>query len=242
MAGRGTADTATDPLNSVMWQQMHERLLGGAPVVFDERVRVSLPRSAEDSMNLPLWVDASELGEVQRLILFAELNPIPKVLEMEPLKAAPRIGLRIKVQQTTPVRAAAMTPDGVWHVGGGLVDAAGGGCTAPSVGSSSSDWAEHLGEVSARLWQRRDYSRLRARLIHPMDTGLVDGIPAFYLESLELRDPGGALLARLSLYEPVAENPLLTLDLPKVNQVTLQGRDNNGNPLQARVYLNQFGE
>jgi sulfur-oxidizing protein SoxY len=225
-----------------MWQEMHKRLLDSAPVVFDPRVRVEMPQAAEDSMNLPVWVDASALGEVERLIVFAELNPIPKVLEMEPLRVVPRIGLRIKVQQSTPVRAAALTPDGIWHVGGAWVDAAGGGCTAPSLGSGSADWAERLGEVSARLWARGEQSRLRARVIHPMDTGLVAGIPAFYLERLELYDPDGALLTRLALYEPIAENPLLTLDLPRLTLVALRGRDNNGNPIAANVRLGTAAE
>lgn len=236
------AESKTDPLNSVMWNEMHERLLKGAPVVFDPRVRVEAPEAAEDSMNLPLWVDASALGEVQRLMIFAELNPIPKVLEMEPLRAPARIGLRIKVQQATPVRAAALTADGVWHLGGALVDAAGGGCTAPSLGSGSADWAERLGEVSARLWPRQDYSRLRIRIIHPMDTGLVSGIPAFYLEALEIHDKAGGLITRLKLFEPVSENPLLTFDLPEIDQVTLAGRDNNGNPVSARVWSGVSGK
>jgi sulfur-oxidizing protein SoxY len=242
LANTRAPETLGDPLDSVMWSEMHQRLLDGAPVVFDERVRVQVPPAAEDSMNLPLWVDASALGKVRRLMLFAELNPIPKVLEMEPLRAAPRIGVRIKVQQATPVRAAALTEDGVWHVGGALVDAAGGGCTAPSLGSGSADWAERLGEVRARLWRRQDYSRLRARVIHPMDTGLVAGIPAFYLETLEVRDDQERPITRLALYEPVAENPLLTLDLPVVKRISLQGRDNNGNPVTARVMQGVIAE
>jgi sulfur-oxidizing protein SoxY len=235
MADRLLAATPDDPLDSVMWQQMHEGLLKGEPVVFDERVQVEAPEEAEDSLHLPLWVDASALGEVRRLLVFAELNPIPKVLEMEPLRAPARIGLRIKVQQSTPIRAAALTPDGVWHLGGVLVDAAGGGCTAPSLGSGSSDWAERLGEVSARLWQRDGYSRLKARVIHPMDTGLVAGIPAFYLEHVEIRDEAQRLVTRLALFEPISENPVLTLDLPKVQRISLKGRDNNGNPVAAMV-------
>ncbi|MES9926987.1 MAG: quinoprotein dehydrogenase-associated SoxYZ-like carrier [Candidatus Thiodiazotropha sp. 6PDIVS] len=240
--GISSAEENHDPLDSVMWFEMHKRLLNSEPVVFDDRVDVFAPAVAEDSLNLPVWVDATALGKVQRLMIFAELNPIPKVLEMEPVKAAPRIGVRIKLQQATPVRAAAQTEDGVWHVGGILVDAAGGGCTAPSLGSGSSDWADRLGEVSARLWSRQDYTRLRAHIIHPMDTGLVAGIPAFYIEQLELLDIGGDLISRISLYEPVGENPLLTLDLPKLNQLTLEGRDNNGNPVAALISRESDGE
>lgn len=236
------ATSTADPLQSVMWKEMHEHLLGGEPVQFDDRVKVIAPSDAEDSMNVPVLVDATALGRIERIVVFAELNPIHKVLEMEPLQADARIGFRIKVQQATPVRAAALTEDGVWHVGGRVVEAAGGGCTAPSLGSGKADWASRLGEVSGRLWLGEDSTRLRMRVMHPMDTGLVAGIPAFYIEDLEIHDDKGAVLARLLLFEPVSENPVLTLDLPKVNRVALRGRDNNGNPVLARVSTSGVGE
>ncbi|MCG7957857.1 MAG: hypothetical protein JAY69_02210, partial [Candidatus Thiodiazotropha taylori] len=68
--GLVAAEAPADPLNSVMWHEMHQRLLDGAPVVFDERVQVSAPAVAEDSLNLPLWIDATALGEVERLLVF----------------------------------------------------------------------------------------------------------------------------------------------------------------------------
>ncbi|MEW8467924.1 MAG: quinoprotein dehydrogenase-associated SoxYZ-like carrier [Candidatus Thiodiazotropha sp.] len=224
-----------DPLDSTMWQDMRRTLLGDAPVVFDDRIRVLAPGDAEDSMNVPVLVDASALGEVTRLLVFAELNPIHKVLEMEPLKAKPLVGFRIKVQQATPIRAAALTPDGMWHVAGRIVDAAGGGCTVPSLGSGNSDWASRMGEVLGRLWSCKGSSRLRLRIMHPMDTGLVPGIPAFHIDQLDFLDASGERLSRLFLYEPVAENPVLTLDLPQRDSVTVLGADNNGNPIEAII-------
>jgi len=235
------APSPADPLRSFMWEEMHKHMLGSEPYEFDNRVKVIAPPDAEDSMNVPVLVDASALGRVNRIVVFAELNPIHKVLEMEPLQADARIGFRLKVQQATPVRAAALTEDGVWHVGGRIVEAAGGGCTAPSLGSVNADWASRLGEVSGRLWLSEDKARLRMRIMHPMDTGLVAGIPAFYIEDLELRDEHGAVLTRLFLFEPVSENPVLTIDLPKVNRVALRGRDNNGNPVIARVSTSAAG-
>lgn len=218
-----------------MWQDMRRTLLQGAPVVFDDRVQVLAPVDAEDSMNVPVLVDASALGEVSRLLVFAELNPIHKVLEMEPLKAKPLVGFRLKVQQATPIRAAALTADGKWHVGGRIVDAAGGGCTVPSLGSGDSDWADRIGEVTGRLWSSKGSTRLRMRIMHPMDTGLVPGIPAFHIDQLVFLDASGEQLSRLSLFEPVAENPIITLDLPQRDSVTVVGGDNNGNPIEARL-------
>lgn len=237
-----TEEVSTDPLDSVMWKEMQRSLLGDGPVVFDDQVRVLLPGDAEDSMNVPVLVDATALGEVTRLLVFAELNPIHKILEMEPHQSKPLIGFRIKVQQATPVRAAALTPDGQWHVGGHIVEAAGGGCTAPSLSNDNEDWASRMGEVSGRLWPGDQSTRLRMRIMHPMDTGLVSGIPAFFINRLELQDNAGDLLTRLFLFEPVSENPVITLDLPKLNMVTVRGEDNNGNPVQARVLAGLSGE
>ena len=40
-----------------------------------------------------------------------------------------------------------------------------------------------------------------------MDTGLAPGIPAFYLESLAVRDGDARDLGQIDLFEPVSENP-----------------------------------
>ncbi len=230
--------SVADPLNSPMWNEMHQRLLGGDAVVFDERVRVIAPVSAENSLNVPVKIDASAIADVQRIVVFADLNPIPRILEFEPMQARPVISLNFKVQQATPLRAAVLDGNRVWRVGGVLLDASGGGCTQPSVGSAGSDWADQLGEVSARLWRRDEGQRLRLRIMHPMDTGLAASIPVFYIERVELSSPAGEPLALIHLYEPVAENPTLSVDLPgqiAAPGVHLFARDNNGNRVSARV-------
>jgi sulfur-oxidizing protein SoxY len=127
-------EATPDPLRSVMWDDMRAVILGGGAVVFDQRVRVTAPVSAEDALNVPVMVDASSLdaeSKVEEIVVFADMNPIPRILTYRPASAKPVIGLRLKLQQATPVRAAARTGDGVWHVGGVFVDAAGGGWGGP---------------------------------------------------------------------------------------------------------------
>ena len=155
-APTAAAGTQADPLDSPRWEDMRKSFFADATVVFDERVRVSGPAVAEDSLNVPVSVDASGLPAVEELIVFADFNPIVKALRFEPGAAQPRLGFRIKLQQSSPVRAAARTADGVWHVGGAWVTATGGGCTLPSVGSGSPEWQERLNEVNGKLWPRVD--------------------------------------------------------------------------------------
>jgi sulfur-oxidizing protein SoxY len=74
-------------------------------------------------------------------------------------------------------------------------------------------------------------------VMHPMDTGLVSGIPSFHLEELVLRDDQEQALARLEMHEPISENPLLTFELGTAVQgiIHLSGRDNNGNTFFQKV-------
>ncbi|NCU95303.1 MAG: quinoprotein dehydrogenase-associated SoxYZ-like carrier, partial [Betaproteobacteria bacterium] len=57
-----------------------------------------------------------------------------------------------------------------------------------------------------------------------------NGIPAFFIDELNLRDAGGNTVARIRPAEPVSENPVFTLDLAgALTVVQIDGRDNNGN-------------
>lgn len=222
-----------DPLNSVMWENMVERFMPDGDVVFDPRVKVMAPASAEDQFYVPITVDATELENVDRVIAVADLNPIPLVLTVTPHQALSFIGFRLKLQQTSPIHVGVRTTDGVWHVGGVIVDAAGGGCTAPAAAHMTSNWMKTLGQTRAFAGRdRTGDARMTLRMRHPMDTGLAAGIPAFYLNELTVKTEDGVLIADLELFEPVSENPTLTIK-PDVGDeaitITVSGRDTEGN-------------
>ncbi len=226
-------EVQADPLNSVMWNNMVERFMPDGDVIFDPRVKVIAPVSAEDQFYVPITVDATELENVDRVIAVADLNPIPLVLTVTPHQALSFIGFRLKLQQSSPIHVGVRTTDGVWHVGGVLVDAAGGGCTAPAAAHMNSNWMKTLGET--RAFAGRDLSgsaRMTLRMRHPMDTGLAAGIPAFYLNELSVETEDGVPIADLELFEPVSENPTLTIK-PDVGDeattITVSGRDTEGN-------------
>jgi sulfur-oxidizing protein SoxY len=232
--------TIEDPLKSPVWEYMQEIFFEGEKVVMDERVRVVAPPFAENNLQVPISINATALGKVEEIIVIVDLNPIPKAAHFYPMKAKPYLGMRLKMGEASAIRAAARTPDGVWHLGGVVVDAAGGGCTTPAVGKGTPNWEDHLGEVQAKIWHRDDGSnRVRMRIIHPMDTGLVDNIPAFYIETLNISDENGTLLSRLDTYEPVSEDPVITLEIEQGGALSgtykLAGRDNNGNEISARI-------
>ncbi|MEK8050254.1 quinoprotein dehydrogenase-associated SoxYZ-like carrier [Ideonella sp. DXS22W] len=232
-----------DPFRSHQWPELKKEFLGAkARVVFDERVKVLGPAFAEDSMNVPITVSAALPG-VQRIVVLVDRNPIRKVLELQPLSAQPTVGFRFKLEQASPVRAAALLADGVWHVGGTLVDAAGGGCTVPGGTRADGSWTQTLGQVSGRLFTSSApaggdaAARLRVRIMHPMDTGLVNGIPAFFVSRLTVRDGRERELLRIQTFEPVSENPVFTFDFAErpPGPLRIVGVDNNGNRIDSKV-------
>jgi sulfur-oxidizing protein SoxY len=225
-----------DPLHSPSWSVMHQRFFKAAPVIFDDRVQVTAPENAENPLSVPVRISADGLDGVREILIIADLNPIQKILTVQPTRAAPGLSFRFKIEQSTPIRAAMRTGDGVWHLGGRWISAAGGGCTTPS-GGSRGLWQGHLGEMNARLWPRAADAteRLRLRVVHPMDTGLASGIPAFYIDRLVVRDAGGKELAALDIFEPMAENPVISLDLRNRGPVRIDAHDIQGNRFSAEV-------
>lgn len=231
-----------DPFGSLAWPDLAREHFGSAAVVFDRRVEVQVPAFAEDPMNVPVTVRvAPGLAEVEQILVIVDRNPIRKVLSYHPLggRALPAVSFRFKLEQASPVRAAARTRDGVWHVGGALVDSAGGGCTVSGATRKDGSWSRTLGQVQGRVFsdEAGGSSRLRVRLMHPMDTGLVAGVPAFYINRLTVRDGEGRDLLRLEPYEPVSENPVFSFDFPEPPKGGLQivGSDNNGNRIDSRI-------
>lgn len=209
---QGAQRLPADPLASPMWEYQARRLFGDAPVRFDPAVKVDIPEIAENQRVFPVTIDARALAQVRRIVLFADLNPIPVAVDYTPRAAAPFLATRIKLDQRTPVRAAVLTADGVWHVGGSWIDAAGGGCSAPPVSRVKGDWSDHLGEMRGAAWRLSDTeTRLRVTLRHPMDTGLVENIPAYNIERLTVTGAKSEPLADLAVFGSVAEDPAFTL-------------------------------
>lgn len=202
----------SDPLGSPMWEYYAERLFENAAVVFDPAVHVLIPDIAENQRVFPVTVDARALPDVERILILADLNPIPVAIDYTTRTAAPFVATRIKLDQRTPVRAAVLTRDGVWHVAGTWIDAAGGGCSAPPLSRVKGDWADHLGEARAGAWsEAAGQTRLRMTFRHPMDTGLVENIAAYNIERLTVRGADGAVLGDMQINGSVAEDPAFTV-------------------------------
>ena len=74
-----------DPMQSGMWAYHQKELLGDPDAIaFDDRVKLSAPASAEDTVNVPLLVDATALENVEEIVVSADYGPIPHILTYRP--------------------------------------------------------------------------------------------------------------------------------------------------------------
>lgn len=242
---------AGDPYKSHVWTDMRAEFLGrSAQLRYESRVQVQGPAFAEDPMNVPIAVRVDpSLGAVQKIVVLVDRNPIKKVLEYQPMQALPALAFRFKLEQSSPVRAAVQLADGSWAVGGTWVESVGGGCTVSGATRKDGSWSQLLGQVNGRLFDAPAMSvagnataaasgaRLRLQVMHPMDTGLVAGVPAFFVNRLSVRDKDDRELARLMAFEPVSENPVFSFDFAKAPQggISVVGTDNNGNRIARQL-------
>lgn len=224
------AKLPADPLGSPTWVALGTTFFGDDPVRFDSRVKVTFPDIAENQRSFPVTVDARGIPGVKRMILFADLNPIPLAIDYSPTAAAPFLATRIKLDQRTPVRGAVQLEDGSWLVSGGWIDAAGGGCSMPPLSRAKGDWAEHLGEVRGLAVHDAGGTRVRLAFRHPMDTGFVGNIPVYHLEQVDLKGADGRSLGTMQIEASVAEDPVITVmpDARIGDTIVLQGVDTNG--------------
>jgi sulfur-oxidizing protein SoxY len=244
-AWQGTAWAAPaypkDPLGSPMWEAHARTLFGDDPVRFDDRVHVVFPEIAENQRVFPVVVDARGISGVARIVLFADLNPIPVAVDYRPTAAAPYLAARIKLDQRTPVRGAVQLTDGSWLVSGGWIDAAGGGCSAPPVSRVRGDWAQHLGEMRGEALTDGKDSRLHLTFRHPMDTGLVENIATYYIETLSVKNAAGKPYGDMDIWASVSEDPAFTI-LPVAapgETLVIDARDTNGRDYGGRVTVGQ---
>jgi sulfur-oxidizing protein SoxY len=234
-----------DPYQSHQWPEIKREFFGNGVVQFDDRVQVAGPKFAEDPMNVPISVSVRDLPDVEQILIVVDRNPIRRVLEYFPVSALPSVAFRFKLEQSSPVRVGARTKDGVWHLGQAWVDSTGGGCTVAGASRKDGSWHETLGQVNGKMFSQAPgmsslpvgSSRLRVRVMHPMDTGLVGGVPAFYVNKLSVSEPSGKVLLRMNTYEPVSENPVFSFDFPGLDKrkLILVGTDNNGNRIESVI-------
>jgi len=217
---------------------MVDAYLGSAPVSFDAQVGVFLPPVTEDQTQVPVTIDARGLtGKIEEILVIADLNPFPLTVRFTPIKAQAFLALRMKIEQGTAIHAAVRQGD-EWLVGGKYLDASGGGCSVRPPGPARAN-SSNIGEIRARAWSDSPTAtRLRLRIGHPMDNGMIANAPAYFIETVEITGRDGSPLARLTLSEAIAPDPVFSLAIEEERpseRFAIRARDNNGGDYRGTV-------
>ncbi|APD08834.1 MULTISPECIES: thiosulfate oxidation carrier protein SoxY [Thermus] len=76
-------------------------------------VKLTMPAIAESGANVPAEVEVSlPSNQVKAIHLFADKNPTPRLVTFMPMKALPYYATRVRLAETTAVRAVVETADG----------------------------------------------------------------------------------------------------------------------------------
>lgn len=96
----------SDPIQSSMWDYTREQFIGSAPYHFDERVKVLLPALAENSIPVPLQIDATApAGGIEHIVVWADHNPIQHIFTDYPHPdAIPELRQLISSVTDQPIR------------------------------------------------------------------------------------------------------------------------------------------
>src|SRR5579872_4461527 len=181
--GTAGADTAAPDA----WTNLHRLYYGDRNIDIADPSALILetPATTPDPSATPLTIrfGTDVVGHIKQLRVIIDNNPAPvaSTFDFAPGARIAEIGLRVRVDRVTSVRAVAETSDGALEMRSAWVNAAG-GCSAPPSGSAGSG---ALGDI--RFRNTPDGRSLQVAIRHPNNSGFQidplsgDAIPAHYV-------------------------------------------------------------
>ncbi|MDD2886879.1 MAG: quinoprotein dehydrogenase-associated SoxYZ-like carrier [Aliarcobacter sp.] len=221
---------ANNPISSPTFDDILKSIIGNDKYIFDDKnIILEVPAFADNPIQVPIFADAKQIQNAKQMILFADLNPIPIIVDMKLTSLLPLISLNIKVAQETPLRVLVLDDKNVWHIASKNIKSFGGGCSVASVSSSGTDFAKLLGKTKANVFLNDGVYRIKSSIFHPMETGLVFGNSEFYINKINvLADDKN--IAQLSTYSAISENPRFIFETKtKANNYKIEFLDIDGN-------------
>jgi sulfur-oxidizing protein SoxY len=223
---------AKNPISSPTFDDIIKEIIQDDKYIFDDKnIDVLVPNFADNPTQVPIFVDGKKIKNAKRMILFADLNPIPKIIDMQLGNLLAVISLNIKVAQETPIRALILDENNIWHIGSKNIKSFGGGCAVSSADSIDTDYSKFLGKTKTDLFQTptKNIHRLKASIFHPMETGLVFGNSEFYINKILVKQDE-KVLSEIKTYSAISQNPRFTFEtIDNSNTYTIEFFDNDGN-------------
>ena len=236
------AKVLLDPALSKNWAQVRDDHSITGKIIFDDEIKVIMQDFVEEPHEVSLVVKIPDyLQSMQEFVLLIENNPIQKATHMYPHRPIEAVGMNIRLEDDSPVRAALKDETGKWHVGSKMVFVKSpGGCSLPSCDPETQICLTgEIGKILISQFNREAGAwRVKTKITHPMDTGFVvddDGevVPAYYIDRIDFSDENGPI-AEIETYAALSTNPIIMLDLPTRGQnIRINVRDVKGLQFEA---------
>lgn len=219
-----------DPLNSPMWEDVKKKFLKNEAYEFDNKhIKIKVPSFADNPLQVPIYVDASYYKDAKKLLIFADLNAIIPLIEMDLYDFKPIVSVNMKIAQGTPLRAAVKDKNGLWHIASREIKSFGGGCSVASNASGLENWESQLGKTKYSVFKKDNISRIKLSVFHPMDTGLFIGNPEFFINKIIIKDKK-RILTKIKTYASISENPRFLFESKSDDtSYTIELSDTDGN-------------
>lgn len=205
-----TESPAPDAWGYLRPQYYGDRQIG---IADQDAVRLDAPATTPDPSATPLTIRFGEaaIGHIKQLRVIIDNNPSPVASTFDFAAGArvAEIGMRVRIDRWTSVRAIAETTDGKLEMRSSWVNAAG-GCSAPPTGGGSGA----LGDI--RFRNTPDGKSLQIAIRHPNNSGFQidplsgNPIPPHYVSHIRFSTAGHTLMdvdAGISL----SENPTIRI-------------------------------
>ena len=202
---------AKNPIYSPTFDDLLQKTLHGANYSFDDiNITIDVPKFADNPAHVPIIIDASKIKDAKRMIVFADLNLIPEIMDVKLLNLKAIFSFSIRVAQETPIRVLVEDTNGLWHIGSANIKSFGGGCS-PSTPEESKKFALLLGKHKSHTLRQDKTYIIKFSIFHPMETGLMFGTNPFYIKHLELYS-NKELLATMELTSAISQNPTMVFE------------------------------
>ena len=230
---------ANNPVESPTFDDILKRIIQDDKYIFDDKnINIKVPLFADNPVQVPIFVDAKAIKNAKRMVIFTDLNPISKVIDMDLQNLLPIVSLNIKVAQETPIRALVLDDKGLWHIGSNNIKSFGGGCSVSSVASTDTNFDKLLGKAKGNVFKTPDSIRLKASIFHPMETGLVFGNSEFYINKITIK-ADDKVLANIDAYSSISENPRFIFEtLVESKDYKIEFFDIDGNKFNMDIKWN----
>jgi sulfur-oxidizing protein SoxY len=184
-------------------------------------IKIIIQDEVEESHEVSMVVKIpNNLKDTKKIYILVDNNPIQLVTKIFPEKPIKTVGFNIRMEQDSYVRAAILNSEGIWNISSKkVIVKSPGGCSLPACDPTKQVCEEsELGKIVMNKYKRSSGDwRLKFKINHPMDTGLVSNpesgelVPEYYINWVYFKDSNGAL-AKAQTFGALSANPTLILD------------------------------